>query len=282
MEQWKEFKRQKNGISFEISNLGNIRLLQYYKGDIVDSELLSIGHVLYCVQEYNNIRCYNVAENIYRIVYTAFNSKINKGYQIHHINFDHTDNRLNNLICLPPREHGKYHMWQSYLQSHSTLYDHLNDYDNINKKYIYELVKDYNTALDNYNNISNINYTIEDAARDYRLITNRFANKVKEISQNKKIKYKQEREQELINIRNNKINSGEYYLDNNGKLIKKNRQKWTDERRNKTMTTRYETVYNNPEWRDKVSKGVKASVDDDYRQAASKGGKNRWNKIKKK
>ena len=47
------------------------------------------------------------------------------------------------------------------------------------------------------------------------------------------------------------------------------------------MNTRYETVYNNQEWRDKVSKGVKASVDDDYRQAASKGGKNRWKNILK-
>ena len=245
MEQWKEFKRKKNGLSFEVSDLGNIRLLQYFEGNIIDSELLSIGHGLYYIKDkqsnYYNIRCYNVPDNIYRILYRTFVGPINKCYQIHHINFDHTDNRLSNLICLSPYEHGKYHNWQGYLESENTLDNHLNDYDNTNKKYIYELVKDYITALDNYNNISTINYTAEDAANDYRLITSRFKNKIKEIKQNRTQRIKQQREQKKLleqTERQRKIDNGEYIIGTDGRLHLAKRKKWTPERRAKTMATR--------------------------------------------
>lgn len=245
MEQWKEFNRKKNGLAFEVSDLGNVRLLQYFEDKVIDSELLSIGHGLYYIKDksgqYYNVRCYNVVDNIYRIVYRTFVGPINKCYQIHHINFDHTDNRLSNIVCLSPHEHGKYHIWQGYLESENTLNIHLNDYDEINQKYIYELVKDYITAVDNYNNISTINYTGEDAANDYRLITSRFKNKIKEIKQNRVNQRKQQREQQQLleqAERQRKIDNGEYAIGSNGRLYLAKRKQWTPERRAKTMTTR--------------------------------------------
>ena len=55
-----------------------------------------------------------------------------------------------------------------------------------------------------------------------------------------------------------KLDTGNYYLDDNGKLRKKrNKWSWSPELREKIMKTRYETMYNNPIWRQHNSEGVR-------------------------
>lgn len=46
----------------------------------------------------------------YRKIYERyFNIKIPKGYEIHHIDFDHSNNDIDNLIMLPRDLHQRYH-----------------------------------------------------------------------------------------------------------------------------------------------------------------------------
>jgi len=44
---------------------------------------------------------------MHRIVWEHFNGKIPKGYDIHHINHDRTDNRISNLELMSKSEHAK-------------------------------------------------------------------------------------------------------------------------------------------------------------------------------
>ena len=53
-----------------------------------------------------------VAEH--RWLWEQFNGPIPSGAQIHHLNGDHSDNRLENLVCLGPRAHTELHPNKSH------------------------------------------------------------------------------------------------------------------------------------------------------------------------
>lgn len=48
-------------------------------------------------------------DNYRKIYEKATNSKIPKGYVIHHLDFDRTNNNFSNLLMLPEKLHNKYH-----------------------------------------------------------------------------------------------------------------------------------------------------------------------------
>lgn len=240
MEEWKTFKITHKYINWQASTLGNIRLAAIYNDEIIDIEYLTLGKLLYYCNKDNSIQCWHAGDNIYRIVYRLFKGDINKGWQIHHINFDHTDNRIDNLICVSPREHGKYHSWMFILTSDKILNENINEYDNINNKYVYELIDQHNAAKNRYNELNNIEYDIKNYNNILVDITTRLLNNIKKIL-NKEAEQKRQLKQQLKEERykkqiQDKLNTGNYIYDN-GKLIYK-RPAWTEERRNKTMNTR--------------------------------------------
>ena len=47
--------------------------------------------------------------SVHRLVWEQHNGKIPEGYMIHHINGDKKDNRIENLMMVTPKEHGKLH-----------------------------------------------------------------------------------------------------------------------------------------------------------------------------
>lgn len=56
-------------------------------------------------------RCTERERNIFlhRVIWERHHGKIPKGYHVHHINADKSDNRIENLECLSPSDHGKLH-----------------------------------------------------------------------------------------------------------------------------------------------------------------------------
>lgn len=254
MEEFKLYKKstKPSGVElhYSISNKGNIKISAYYKGLLADEELLSVGNILYIHD--GNITGARLGEQLYRIIYKLFNGDIPKGYQIHHKDFNHYNNSAENLECLSPWEH---------LTKHSDIGNIIQGYKSKNEEY-----NEWLTSKEIEDRINRIQYTQEDSKKDWQILYKRFEDKVLElkniIKANKKLKLEQERL--------DKINSGEYYINDNGKLVKK-RSKWTEERRAKTMKTRYEKVYNNEEWKDKIRVGViEYFKDDTNRERLSK------------
>ena len=47
--------------------------------------------------------------NKYRMIWEKYYGDIPIGYDIHHIDFDHTNNSIDNLQCLPKEEHMRLH-----------------------------------------------------------------------------------------------------------------------------------------------------------------------------
>ena len=46
---------------------------------------------------------------LYRKIWERHNGEIPKGYHIHHLDLDKTNNKIENLICLSPQEHFELH-----------------------------------------------------------------------------------------------------------------------------------------------------------------------------
>lgn len=94
IEIWKPYKTPRTNI--EVSNLGNVR-------GTICSKPVKIVLV-------NGRRCINNHHNkIFRLVWIAFNGPIPKDYCIHHIDFNKTNDRLDNLMFMTRSEHTKLH-----------------------------------------------------------------------------------------------------------------------------------------------------------------------------
>lgn len=257
----KSFKTQTGiRIDTEISNKANVRIKAYVDKKEIACYYLSLGKGLYVkyTDNYPVILICGCSGDIYRHVYFMkyTGHQYIKGYQIHHIDYNHCNNIMDNLYYCSPKEHGLLHKWQGYLENEQTkikgreIFGELFDinvelFNRANTLYKWlEYNKEVFSIDKSKEYIHNIRQEIEKIAVPY-------------IEQYKKQKQFEKEHQKQKKIQD-KINSGDYYLDNNGKLRKVRRMpKWTAERREKTMKTRYETMYNNPIWRQHNSEGLK-------------------------
>lgn len=86
---WKEYKTRQSDLL--ISNFGNVK-------GTMNKKSIKISII-------NGRRCIRSKWKIFRLVWIAFNGPIPKGYCIHHIDFDKTNDRLDNLQLMTNSEH---------------------------------------------------------------------------------------------------------------------------------------------------------------------------------
>jgi len=249
-------------IDIEISNNANVRLKAYVGEKEIACYYLSLGKGLYVKFEdsYPSILICGCSGDIYRHVYFMkyTEHKYKKGYQIHHIDYNHCNNTMNNLYYCSPKEHGKLHQWQGYLENEQTK---------IKGREIFGELFDINVELFNRANTLYkwLEYNKEvfsiDKSKEYIHSIRQEIEKIavpyieqykKQKAINRQIEKDKQKQQKI----QDKLDTGNYYLDDSGKLHKK-RSKWSLELREKIMKTRYETMYNNPTWRQHNSEGLK-------------------------
>ena len=97
VEIWKDIKGYEK--LYQGSNLGRIRSMRYGKSRILRQHK---------VKGYLNVGLYKdgIAKTllVHRLVWEAFNGEIPEEYEINHINEDKSDNRLENLNLMTPKE----------------------------------------------------------------------------------------------------------------------------------------------------------------------------------
>ena len=246
-------------IDIEISNKANVRLKGYYKDKEIACYDLTLGKGLYVDIKIPNIKIYGCGKDVYRYVYFMqyTNNKYIKGYQIHHLDYNHCNNSIDNLLYCSAIEHGNYHKFQYKLANIKQGYDQ--QFTELELKQLLE----YNKAQEYYKWLEdNKEYFSINKAREYiKQIRQEIIDKVKPIIEQERIERKHLVEQKKIQNKINaeqeridKINSGKYNI-YNGRLVLKNKPKWTAERRKKTMNTRRERCYSNPTWLNNVKQG---------------------------
>ena len=253
---------------YYINNKGEVK----YENSLGESKILTIGDGLYVSQDgtVNEIKIIGIGHHIYRLVYNYFGGIIPKYYQIHHIDYNRNNNNINNLICITSKEHRDIHRpLACYISSR---------YNSIIKNYNLEKIKnEYNKYIEahiSYTKLSKHIGKYDEYYYKWQLYLIEQINKYKELKRteylNKLTKQKlntiNKNNKLLENERKAKLDSGEYYINENGKLTKKIRNKWTEERRNKTMNTRLTS----DKWKNmgnKVSKTLKQKwQDDEFRE----------------
>lgn len=256
-EQFKLFKTTNHygcKLNYYISNFCNIILETPF-----GRENLSIGHGLYIEKKYPNLKLCGHTQDLYRIIWELFKGPIPKGHQIHHLDYNHCNNRLDNLICCSAKEHGKYHGFL-YKYQNILKYDNAKPLTDIEK----EQLEQYNKVLDIYKQYKDISNNKDNIYKEWRQYINNLYNKLDNIHKEQREQREQQREQqrrqkELDKQKKieEKLKSGNYKLTEDGKLrYILTGTKWSEERRQKTMKTRQETMYGNPQWKANMTKGV--------------------------
>lgn len=253
---WETIKSTKSQsgitINTEISNKANVRINANYNDIHIATYNLSLGKGLYCDYNNHNILIAKCSGNIYRYVYFMKYTKHQyiKGWQIHHIDYNHCNNTMDNLYYCSPKEHGKFHKFefklgnenQGYLQTWTDT--ELNQLHNYNKALEYYKWLDDNKEYFDINNahiyIHKIRNEIEQLAlpiiKQYKI------DKQKEIEKNRLDKQQQ--------IYIDKLNSGKY-IEVDGKL----KRVMSEYQKQRMAEGRRSKCYNNTEWRRKVSEG---------------------------
>lgn len=98
MEQWRNIND-----NYQVSNLGNVLSLNYKrsgKAKLLKPQLNSDGRPIVFI----NRNCIKIHIEVAKAFCNWFD-----GCDVHHINFDKTDNRAENLVCLTHSEHQKLH-----------------------------------------------------------------------------------------------------------------------------------------------------------------------------
>lgn len=93
---WKDIKNYED--EYEVSNLGRVRNKK--TKNILKIELTYNGYERVCLWKNGGKKKYRV----HRLVYEAFIGEIPEGMQINHINEIKTDNRIENLNLMTPKE----------------------------------------------------------------------------------------------------------------------------------------------------------------------------------
>lgn len=89
---------------YEISSFGRVKSLKYGKVRILKLFKKKDGYLQVQLWENHNYKNFKV----HRLVYEAFNGTIPDGMQVNHINEDKTDNRLENLNLMTPKENANW------------------------------------------------------------------------------------------------------------------------------------------------------------------------------
>lgn len=259
-EQWKLFKVYKStsiyhiaGDKLYISNKGRIKLTD---------DILDFGKGLYVLKgEICMFKCsFGKRRNLYRVVYDMFGDGLQYGcnYNIHHKDYNHLNNNIDNLLLCTSKEHGEIHK-----------YDQTNGKIKVLKKYR-NIIKDLEEQKDKHIESSK-QYLIDRVNKIKKQIKQQI-NEQKDID--KRIQ-RELRQKQIEEERQNKINSGEYLVDSKGKLhsIK------AIEKRKNTLKHKYDT---DPEYRKKISEAIKRkyATDPEYRKKTSEASKLAWKKIK--
>jgi hypothetical protein len=90
-------------------------------------------------------------ENYKKIYEKYCNIKIPKGYDIHHIDCDHNNNDINNLVMLPKKLHNEYHRLYNCVPSVINSTKTISIYNRMANKYIIYTLKDFDEILDECN-----------------------------------------------------------------------------------------------------------------------------------
>lgn len=85
---------------YEVSNLGRVRSLKFGKVVILKPFKTKKGYLCVCLCKNGNVKWFRV----HRLVWEAFNGAIPEGMHVNHINEDKTDNRLENLNLMTPKD----------------------------------------------------------------------------------------------------------------------------------------------------------------------------------
>lgn len=255
------------GDKLFVSNKGNVKL---------NDRLLDIGNglklskkqdaVFLTIEGFANYP----AKNLYRSIYYLFTGKKSNScsVNIHHIDYDITNNSIDNLIMLSSFEHGKIHNADNII--HSEGYYKLQRKQDIINKYI-------NITNDNYiNELTERKNKIIQEQKDIKLIE-REQRKQKLLEQKELLK-QQEIERKLL--------TGLYKYNKNGKLYKFKRpeqssmmkSKWNnDEYKQHISNTIKQKYLDNPEYRETISIHSKQMwKDEDYKKRMSDIVKERW------
>lgn len=248
-------------INYVISNQARVKLEAYFNDNKIASYNLELGKGLYYKYDKDkniyNILISGCGGYIYRHVYFMkyTGHQYIKGYQIHHIDYNHCNNSIDNLYYCSPKEHGKFHAFewklgnekQGYNQDWSAL--ELTQLNNYNKALDYYRWLDINKEQFNINNavsyIHNIRAEIETIAAP--IIKRYKLDKTKQREYEKEQKKIKKLEQERID----KLNSGNY-IEVDGKLIRV----MSEYQKQRMAEGRRRNCYNNQEWRDKCRKGL--------------------------
>lgn len=262
-ELWKPIKTIKSdssyhikGDTYYISNLGRVKL---------NDTLLSIGKGLYVDKEPGrrgssyNLKIVGFSKYIYHYVFELFfNEPKKKHYQLHHIDYDRMNNRVDNLIYVSPYEHGKIHS---------------NDHNDITlTQRIHTLHSQYQSLYEQK----------ENHIRDYKkYLSDRKINLL--ISRKEELKNKRlveiqqrqaERQKEIKKVKEDRIQSllatGNYILRSNGWLYPK-----TNPKSSESLKQFYA---NHPEQRLHISKMCKKSWTKEKRELFSQKVKSEWTK----
>lgn len=255
-EQWKLFRVYKStstyhiaGDKIYISNKGRIKL---------NDDILDFGKGLYVLkEEIRLLSCsFGKRGKLYRVVYDMFGGGLRYGcnYNIHHIDYNHLNNDIDNLLLCTSKEHGEIHKD-----------DYKNGKIKLLQKY-WNITRDLEEQKDKH---------IESSKQYFKDRVDKIKQQINEQKDIDKRIQKELRQKQIEEERQNKINSGEYLIDSKGKL---HSIKAIEKRRN-TLKHKYDT---DPEYRKKISEAIKRkyATDPEYRKKTSEASKLAWKKIK--
>lgn len=240
-------------INTEISNKGNVRIVAYYKDKEIKKYRLTLGKGLYIIpsHKFYTIHIYGCSGEIFRYVYFMkyTGHQYIKGWQIHHIDYNHCNNNINNLLYCSPKEHGMYHKFQFKLGNEAQ--------GHIQKWYKEELkqLKLYNNSKEYYKYLEDNkdNFNIDNAKQYIKYIRNEIEQISKPIIERDRIKANKQRED---NRKQKLLDSGKY-IEVEGNLVRvKTKRIMSDYQKQRMAEGRRRNCYNNPEWRDKCRAGL--------------------------
>lgn len=262
------------GDKIFVSNKGNVKL---------NDMQLTLGNGLWLKGNRDKGYCLSIigftkysVKNLYRSIYYLFTGKCSNkcNVNIHHIDYDITNNSLDNLIMLSSREHGKLHNQDNIKGSEG----------NIKLQHKYEIIN-------RYINISNDNYISFLEQRKQNALKEQQEQKRKELEQKEQKQQKQKEQKAAAQqkIIEEKLASGLYKYNANGKLYKYKRpeqsqkmlSKWADNDYKTKLSNSMKEKWEDDEYRQKVSQSVSEAVtrlwqDDEYRQRVSNCIKKLW------